>query len=542
MESDWGEKTTIRAGINAIAGEMYATLASTFPVCCASDEFTFFPQAIRDEPDWSVWDDFSPDRVEEVCARLSGWEAGLEDLERRGGDRGEDFDSRVDAQVLFRCARALREQLREVRWHEKQPTFILTVVTTGILQAMEAGGEALRERIKKLPAFLGRSARAMESVPDLFVRMGIEMAEATGEWLRTLEVEEGIEASCLALQEFTDRLGAVSTVRDFRLAPDVLDRVLADHMGSGLSASDILDELSDERAYMRSILQEEAFRIGQGQSWRDAWEKIPLEEIPAGGKLALLGKEIQSLEKHCVEAGFVDGESVRRSSLEVASLPESLSAVRAADSYNARPGHPYPGGTFYVFSGGSLGASSRRVHPVYRMTVAHEAWPGHHMLDLSRWNQERPLRRPLEYALFYEGWACFAEELVRETGYFDRPYDRLILARRRYRHAVRGAVDILMHMGRLDLERAARILSGEGFPPERARMTVEKYALRPGYQMCYTLGSRKFRRLYDLFGKENRAGFVRRVMASGEIGFDHLEGILTGHSGPASSVPGPMGG
>ncbi len=139
MVSDRGEKTSIQSRIDSIASEMYATLAEAFPICCASDEFIFFPQATRMEPDWSVWDDLSPDRVEDVCRRLSGWESGLEGLARSLRREDGDMDTLIDAEILVRMSRTLREQLREVKSQRNQPTFALTVVTAGLIQALEAG-------------------------------------------------------------------------------------------------------------------------------------------------------------------------------------------------------------------------------------------------------------------------------------------------------------------------------------------------------------------------------------------------------------------
>jgi len=52
--------------------ELYAFLARRFPVCCWSDEFVFFPQAVEEEMDWSRWDDFSPGSVEDAVTSL-GW-------------------------------------------------------------------------------------------------------------------------------------------------------------------------------------------------------------------------------------------------------------------------------------------------------------------------------------------------------------------------------------------------------------------------------------------------------------------------------------
>jgi hypothetical protein len=43
--------------VQDLAQELYSYLARRFPVCCWSDEFVFFPQALEENTDYSVWDD-----------------------------------------------------------------------------------------------------------------------------------------------------------------------------------------------------------------------------------------------------------------------------------------------------------------------------------------------------------------------------------------------------------------------------------------------------------------------------------------------------
>ena len=53
---------------------------------------------------------------------------------------------------------------------------------------------------------------------------------------------------------------------------------------------------------------------------------------------------------------------------------------------------------------------------------------------------------------------------------------------------------------------------------------VRRYALKPGYQLSYAIGRRKFRQLYTAYLGRGKtpAQFVRDALAQGEIGFDHL--------------------
>jgi uncharacterized protein (DUF885 family) len=291
-----------------------------------------------------------------------------------------------------------------------------------------------------------------------------------------------------------------------------------------MSLDEVLRELEDEQSEMGELLKRESFALGFGHDWEAAFMNIPRDPLPEGGRKEVLGQEIDRLRRHCVSEGYLE-DVVITGRLELSELPAALTAIRAADSYNSRPGHPYGGGTFFIYSGGTLGRADRTIHPVYRMTAAHETWPGHHLLDLARWNNPDPVRRPLEYPLFYEGWACFTEDLMLESGAFHNKYDRLILARRRYRHAVRGSTDLLLHTGRIDEAQAAERLTDAGFDRGRAAATVEKYALRPGYQLCYTLGRRRFHTLLKASGM-GIPEFVRAVLNAGEIGFADLELIL----------------
>ena len=164
------------------------------------------------------------------------------------------------------------------------------------------------------------------------------------------------------------------------------------------------------------------------------------------------------------------------------------------------------------------------------MTCAHETYPGHHLLDVSRWSLNRPLRRALEQPIFYEGWACFAEELMRLTGYFTNVGDELILAKRRFSHAIRSKVDIGLQTGTMDLPTAVGCLEDVGINRERAKLMARKFTLNPGYQLCYTLGLRRFKHLFNHYGQSNLPAFVHTILCQGEIDFQDLEKVLQLHN------------
>ena len=74
-------------------------------------------------------------------------------------------------------------------------------------------------------------------------------------------------------------------------------------------------------------------------------------------------------------------------------------------------------------------------------------------------------------------------------------------------------------------DQAAAMLSTMGMEFSDAIAMVRRYSLKPGYQLSYTIGRRRFRRLYDNFCSEGKkpVEFARRVLALGEIDFNQLE-------------------
>lgn len=490
----------------------------SFPVCTASDEFYFFPQVPASRPDWSSWDDFSAEGTGEFADRLRGWERAVP-AGRDGFQRDEDD---VDGNLLLHALRTLREQLVLVQPQRRQPTFHLTVLCAGLAEALESQDrEAWRGRVSGVPSFLERAEGSLEGLPSAFRDMGLEMAARVGHWFGDLE-REGYDTGPApeALARFEEFLRPLSCRGSFALSGETLDLVLREHMACGMGAEGVSRVLTEEIARMEEVMRGEADRLAPGLSWKEAARGFPGAVFPSGSAVELYRDEVRSLEKHCRALGILPSPAERSAALDVRPLPAHLSAIRASDAYSARAGHPPRGGTFFIFGEGEERS------PEYRMTAAHETWPGHHLLDLSRWGLSRPLRRSLERPLFYEGWACLAEELMARTEYFTGDWDAFLLARRRLRRAVRGKVDLAMQSGRVGEREAAGELEKAGFRREEALGAARKYALRPGYQVCYTVGLERFLALLDDYGGGGLGFFVGTVMSGGEVGFEDLERSL----------------
>ena len=239
--------------------------------------------------------------------------------------------------------------------------------------------------------------------------------------------------------------------------------------------------------------------------------------MPPGGAQQVYRDAISELARHCSSQGLIAADEVGKCPVTVQGIPDYMRPVRSNAAYSMPPIHPPRGGTFFILETGQ-GAS---IPADYRLLTAHETYPGHHLLDTSRWRHTRPIRRHIEFPIFYEGWASFAEELMFETGFFSGPVDRMLMAKRRFWRAVRGQIDFDIHMRRRTLDEAAAFLAEQGMDPGRATAMVRRYSLKPGYQLAYTMGRRRFRRLYDDSCRKgiDPVAFARRVLAQGEIRF-----------------------
>jgi len=515
-------QTSPQHTVELIAEQAYAAIAAAFPICAASDEFYFFPQVIG-EKDWRNWDDFSAARLDVFGARLRAWEAFAKALALT-----RDGAEAIDASMLQASLCTLREQLLDFAPHRSQPTFHLTVMVAGLSEALEADcSVAWAERIGGLPAFLLRAADCLGDVPRLFRDLGRTMAQDLKRWLRQLQDAGFVTGEVpAALEQFRDRLDAVPVREDFRLSEEQFDRLLREHLCCGLDRDAIALKLETERQEMDEQLCREAARLAPARRWQALEPLIPFLAAPENNLLNLYRPELERLETHSRQGGLIPPQLQIRKKPDLAEVPENLLVIRASDAYAAKPGFPPRGGTFYVFSrgetrGGVIGRSLE-----YRMTAAHEAWPGHHLLDLCRWSLSRAVRRPIERPLCYEGWACLAEELMARTGYFDGDWDRFLLARRRIERAVRGQVDIGLQGGQIGLAQAVQMLVDVGYPRLRAEAVIPKYALRPGYQVCYSLGLRQNLELLERFGATDPAAFARTLLCQGQIGFSALESVL----------------
>lgn len=146
-------------------------------------------------------------------------------------------------------------------------------------------------------------------------------------------------------------------------------------------------------------------------------------------------------------------------------------------------------------------------------TVYHEGVPGHHLqVGLAVHNSAvlNAWRRENWNSAHGEGWALYAERLMDELGYLDRPADRFGMLDAQRMRAARVVVDIGVHLGKpkprqwFDDDRPWRGDDAFGFmsqhvtmEPEFVMFEVHRYLGWPGQAPSYKVGQREWERLRD---------------------------------------------
>ncbi len=498
-----------------VADDILTNIALRFPVCTSSDEFHFFPQIPPGASHWSRWDDFSAESIHTFASHCRDWLRKLDLLEPTLHSRG----SRIDLRLMRRMLNTLHEQLLLVDAHRKQPTLYLSIIGIGLSEAIERGPQPFKQRLAGVPAFLKGAQINLADVPALFNRLGQAMAQSLSGWLRALPIEDQFTRPArMALGRFETHLQSIPVEESFLLPSEVYKRIATSHIGSRVPPAELEEELASEMESVTRLLHRHAAEIEPYADWRDVVAGLKRPRSHSGPREPFR-RVIDALAAHCVQEGLMPATLAQECPVRVETIPPYMAPIRSTAAFSAAPGHPARGGTFYVVEDA--------VPADYRLLTAHETYPGHHLLDTCRWNHGRVVRRHLEFPLFYEGWASFSEELMFATGFFSGPAERLLMAKRRFWRALRGRVDLNIHLHRQSLEKAAGLFSAQGMAPHQARATVARYALKPGYQLSYAIGRRRFRRLYaQCQGPRKVRQFARLVLAQGEIEFDQLETLL----------------
>jgi hypothetical protein len=524
-----------RTPLERIADRFFSYLGKNLPQACASDEFYFLPRSEAAVAHLHRLDDFRPQKIEghiEFVRTL---------LHQLPAEPLQEMEAEIDRLFLKQSMESFIREFEDAHVWRKDPTLYIKIPLFATDQALSQIGrrptdrlkETLRVILERIPGFLKQAAKNLESPSEISLRVGLRMAEDALRFYQfdvsafiadKLDADEKLLALIKPLLEAWDRykeaLGGFPAGRSFAVGADALGRILSVSLNYHRSVQEILEVAED--AFRGTVEQIDlaAKRIDASKPWKQLIYEGPSPLSAGMDLLTLYRKEVVSLREFFYAQNILTvpaGESV-----DVLETPSYLKSLRATASYRAPlTGGAKSQGTFYVHRG--KGASEEVAwHCPY--LSAHETYPGHHILDHLRIHHLNPIRRQIESPLFYEGWACYAEQLLDEFGYVKEGRQRLIQLKRRLWRALRAVLDVNLQTGGISPRQAVVEIQALGYSREAAQRQALRFCLTPGYQLCYLLGDCEIRRLRRQF--EAHLG-VRRfhdlLLDGGEIPFHLVE-------------------
>jgi uncharacterized protein (DUF885 family) len=158
-------------------------------------------------------------------------------------------------------------------------------------------------------------------------------------------------------------------------------------------------------------------------------------------------------------------------------------------------------------------------------TSVHEAYPGHHWHLVTMKAHPSAVRRAYRTPFFTEGWALYAEQMMREQGFFEDPRHEMAQCEGMLFRAARIVVDTSLHAGEMSLDEAGRFMQERANLPEpTARAEVARYASWPTQASAYLIGCLQILELRERW-------LARRHGAAGVAALRGFHDALAGSGG-----------
>lgn len=503
-------------------------------------------------------DDLSEDSIRERYERAGHW------LSEFGGllDDGLSLDEQIDRDLAISYLKGIKI-MEEWQGYKRDPGFYLGPGLQGVhilflhrLRPEKDLAVSAASRLRKIPALLESAKKNLDTklaVP-LFAERALGMcragiayfrnmlpAEIADEKSKRLVAEAG-EVAASAYEDYATLIEKLKTdgEGDWAIGEELYDRLLVEKEMLGYGARDMRER---GRAAFDELDREMA---GHTEKWRGTrdWQAVR-KELQDQSPFEHPDEVRDEFEKwtELSRQFLIDRDLVTLPEGEECKVVPSPSFVRpilAVASYSAPPAFkPTRRGHFFVpyppegtpeeevrqraKGNGALGIPT---------TAVHEAYPGHHWHLVKMKDNPRPIRKVIRTSYFTEGWALYAEKMMREEGFFEDPAHELGQLGARIFRAARIIVDTSLHLGEMTREKAVEFILGNlGGAEPTIRTEVERYCSWPTQAPSYLTGAMEIDRMRDRWFAEKKGTlkeFHDTIATSGGLPIGLAERALFG--------------
>lgn len=522
-----------------------------------------------------LWDDFSPEGAERDQEKLEGMLARVK-AAKVGGDPGARLAAEVAGDMLTDEAARFQaqEHLRDLN--------NLASSLQHIREVFDHMGKGTRDewsavvsRLEGLPAAVAAYERRLDvgrqkglSVARRQVLEGVRQARhAAGESSTLLRLLGEWEASGLA----DDVLGkgvAEGVTRSRAAFGELADYLERDYLPSAAEADGVGEERYarlvrrflgstpdlratydwgwTEVARLGRRMQETAAAISPGATLPEVLRLLqeePARAAASPGEFRDLMQERQTVALSELEGVHFDVPApIRRVEVKLAPPGGALGAFYVGPSEDfSRPGTVW------------FAIGEQQVVPLFDevSTAYHEGFPGHHLQNGIQMTSAARLSRFQKMLVWYpgsgEGWALYAEDLMEELGYLEKPDYLMGKLSSEMLRACRVVIDIGSHLG-LQIPAGQPFHPGEPWSfdlgvemlvdyaaqsPDLARSEMTRYLGWPGQAISYKVGQQAIRDLREEAQRRHGAAFDRkafhaRLLEVGSVGLDVLRRHMAG--------------
>ena len=512
--------------------------------------------------------DLSAEAVAARHAREDRWTARLEALD----DAALQPAERVDRDLVLMVLRGRRVMRDWADWRRSADGYAGTALS-GVyglllhrLRPEPELARAVAARLEETPRLLDEGRANLD--PDLadptLLRRALGQVAAGAAYARGVAgqlaegpgraaVGEAGERAAAAFERFGEHLSALAgrAHGEWAIGEERYDGLLREAEGLAYGACGMRERGQAAYDELAADMRERVRSLGGGDDWRD-YVLAFNEDHPetAEQMLAEYQEATTAARVFCAERDLVtlpEGERCAvvpsapftRPMIAVAHyIPPPPFATSFAGTGSLGVGHffvPYPPEGATPEQVQQRLATNNR-HGLWSITT-HEAYPGHHwhfawIAAQAAAGRARPVRSLFGSTYFVEGWGLYAEDLMREQGFFRTPQQELAQRDFRLFRAARMVVDTSLHLGEMSVEEATEFMSTKAsLTAETARAEVLRYCAWPTQAASYLTGALEIDRMRRRWAAEGRGSlrdFHDAAAGSGRLPVSLVERTLFG--------------
>ena len=498
--------------------------------------------------------DFSKEGIEDT---LKGEAEFLSAFKKKIDPRRLGVADRIDYQALMQDLWVDLELERRERPWEKDPASYVSRCTdacylllVGVFAPREERLRNVSLRMRKISQFLEQARRNLKVCPRDSIVTAYEITESSIAFFKDLaphesslpaslrkDLSESQRETLLALEDYGAFLRKVLMPKakgSSAIGRELFDFILKEKHLLSYNAKTLFEMGEEELDKAKKKIRMVARLIDPSQDWRAILYKSRLD-LPNPKRLVQEYQKVLGKVKHFIEEK------------EIAKIPEKDRLLLTETPLYERPIIPYaaylppapleknPRGIFYVtppFGSARKIRALLREHSMQevRLTVIHEAYPGHHLQFSWQNLHPSPIRKFLQDDVLAEGWAFYCEEMMLEEGFDPDSKTYLLLMKNHLWRASRVILDSQLHTGRMTAAEGVAFLKREvSMAHDSAVREIRRYLLEPTQPTSYLVGKQEILKLREEYRRKRhfRLGeFHTRLLKEGSLPFPFLRKLI----------------